>query len=280
MFRAILLLALALGASALRLGAAPGTPHCRRAAATAAPPRLAAPRLAAEDSVADAAKAVKDAAGRMKKSVASVEESLSTLRVGRAAPSLLDRIVVEYYGAPTPLNQLAAVSAPTASQLVVDVFDKSALGDVEKALFESDLGMTPQSDGKVIRLNVPQLTAERRKELAKTAKSLGEDGKVRSSPAPSQPSPAAYPCPPGLTPPRPPAAAAPARAPRAATAPCWQVALRNVRRDAVDRIKKMKKALGEDVAKDKEDEVQKALKKHEAEVEAVVKKKEKEITTI
>lgn len=104
-----------------------------------------------------------DAEDKMKKSISKMRESLSTLRVGRASPSLLDRVMVDYYETPTPLNQLASVSAPTPSQLVIDVYDKSSMGDVEKALMMSDLGMTPSNDGKVIRLNVPQLTAERRK---------------------------------------------------------------------------------------------------------------------
>jgi hypothetical protein len=110
-----------------------------------------------------ALEAVMDAEDKMKKSISKMRESLSTLRVGRASPSLLDRVMVDYYETPTPLNQLASVSAPTPSQLVIDVYDKSSMGDVEKALMMSDLGMTPSNDGKVIRLNVPQLTAERRK---------------------------------------------------------------------------------------------------------------------
>jgi len=171
----------------------------------------------------------------MKKSVASLQDSLSTLRVGRANPSLLDRVQVDYYGAPTPLNTLASITAPSASQLVIDVYDKAAIGDVEKALFESDLGMTPNNDGKVIRLNVPALTEERRKELAKTAKSLGEEGKV---------------------------------------------AIRNIRKGAIDKIKKMKKEIGEDIAKDSEDEVQKVVKKYEGEMDGLISQREKEIMTV
>lgn len=137
-----------------------------------------APLRMEEEDTPDPKKVIKEAKDKMKKSVASVSDSLSTLRVGRANPSLLDRVEVNYYDTPTPLNQLASVTAATATQLVVDVYDKSALGDVERALSESDLGMMPNNDGSVIRLNVPALTEERRKELAKTAKSLGEDGKV------------------------------------------------------------------------------------------------------
>ena len=157
------------------------------AAAAAAPPRAALaavniqtrhPSVRMEDEEPDPKVVIKDMEGKMKKSAASVQESLSSLRVGRASPSLLDRVTVNYYDTPTPLNQLASVTAATATQLVVDVYDKSALGDVERAILESDVGMTPNNDGSVIRLNVPQMTEERRKELAKTAKSLGEDGKV------------------------------------------------------------------------------------------------------
>jgi len=135
----------------------------------------------------------------MKKSLSSVQEQLATLRVGRATPDMLDRVLVDYYDTPTPLKQLASVTCPTATQLVVDVYDKSALGDVEKGLMASDIGMTPSNDGSVIRLNVPQLTKDRRVELAKTAKGIGEGGKT---------------------------------------------ALRNVRRDAIDKIKKAVKAAG------------------------------------
>ena len=177
-----------------------------------------------------------DAEDKMKKSISNMREQLATLRVGRASPSLLDRVMVDYYETPTPLNQLASVSAPTPTQLVVDVYDKSSMGDVEKALMVSDLGMTPSNDGKVIRLNVPQLTAERRTELAKTARSLGEDGKV---------------------------------------------AIRNVRKSALDKIKKLTKdGLGEDEGKDRQEEIQTAVKASEKEVDDVVKKKEDEITTV
>tara|TARA_B110001452_G_scaffold171052_1_gene143172 strand:+ start:275 stop:949 length:675 start_codon:yes stop_codon:yes gene_type:complete len=179
---------------------------------------------------------LKDSGGRMKKSVSNVQEQLATIRVGRAAPSMLDRIEVEYYGAPTPLNQLASVTAPSAQQLVIDVFDKSAMGDVEKALMMSDLGMTPNNDGKVIRLNVPQLTEDRRKELAKNAKTLGEEGKV---------------------------------------------AIRNIRRDAIDKIKKAEKTgLGKDESADLQDEIQKSLKKFEGEIESLVTQRDKEIMTL
>jgi len=210
---------------------------CRHAPAHAATAqfssRTAIVRMEDEDPDPDAV--IKDAVDKFKKTIASTQESLMTLRVGRANPGLLDRVEVNYYDTPTPLNQLASVTAPTASQLVVDVYDKSALGDVERALLESDIGMTPNNDGKIIRLNVPALTEERRKELAKTAKGLGEDGKV---------------------------------------------AIRNIRKGALDKIKKMKKAIGEDAVKDGEESMQKAVKKYEDEVVKIVSDREKEIMTV
>ena len=156
MLRLLLVLAISLYASALSIG-----PTVPLRVASACRIRVAPIHAAEEDETPDPQVVIKDAVQKMKKSVASVQESLSTLRVGRASPSLLDRVEVDYYGAPTPLNQLASVTAPTATQLLVDPYDKSAIGDVEKALSLSDLGMTPNSDGKVIRLNVPQLTEER-----------------------------------------------------------------------------------------------------------------------
>ncbi len=146
-----LLLACALlGVSSLRVGPPlPAAAARVRPLTSSTPWRRAHVVLDETDAAADASKAIDEAVDKMKKSVSSVTENLATLRVGRANPSLLDRVSVEYYGAPTPLNQLASVSAPTASQLVVDVYDKSAMGDVEKALVMSDLGMTPSNDGKV-----------------------------------------------------------------------------------------------------------------------------------
>lgn len=227
--RAAVLLALAspLLTASLRVAPSPlgftaATPRtCRRTAV-----------IVAADEEPDPKAEIKQATEKMKKTISSVQENLSTLRVGRATPSLLDRVEVNYYDTPTPLNQLASVVAATASQLVVDVYDKSCLGDVEKALYESDLGMTPSNDGKVIRLNVPALTTERRAELSKTAKSLGEEGKV---------------------------------------------AIRNIRKSALDKIKKMKKAIGDDAAKDAEEEVQKVVKKFESDVVELVTQRENEI---
>merc|ERR1712106_863578 len=149
-----------------------------------------------------------------------------TLRVGRASPSMLDRVEVDYYDVPTWVNQLGSITVSGSNQLVISVYDTSCLGDVEKALSLSDLGMTPNSDGKVIRLNVPQLTEERRKELAKTA-------------------------------------------------------IRNIRRDAIDKVKKMEKdGMGEDESKNLQIDIQEVLKKAEAEADKVVKQREEDIMTI
>merc|ERR1719171_975530 len=106
----------------------------------------------------------------MQKSIAACVSNLGALRTGRASPDVLKRVVVDYYGAETPLNQLASISVASGTQLVVSPFDKSTLGDVEAALLDANLGMTPNNDGEIIRLNIPQLTEDRRKEVAKEAK--------------------------------------------------------------------------------------------------------------
>jgi ribosome recycling factor len=121
---------------------------------------------------------IQDATRRMDKSVGWAQHELGTLRAGRASVGLLDRIQVEYYGTPTPLNQLATLNAPEARLLTVQPFDPSSLQAIERALQESDLGLTPSNDGKIIRLPIPQLTEERRKELVKVARQLAEEGRV------------------------------------------------------------------------------------------------------
>jgi ribosome recycling factor len=119
-----------------------------------------------------------DAKERMAKSVESSRGELATVRTGRASPHLLDRIVVEYYGNPTPLKQLANVSASDARLLTVTPFDKSALGAIEKAIQESDVGLTPSNDGNVIRLQIPEMTEERRREMVKVVHGVAEEGRV------------------------------------------------------------------------------------------------------
>ena len=121
---------------------------------------------------------LKDAGERMSKSLESAQHEFSTVRTGRASPSLLDRVVVDYYGAPTPLNQLATISAPEARLLSVQPYDKSSIKAIEKAINESDIGLTPSNDGNLVRLVVPELTEERRRELVKVVRNLAEEGRV------------------------------------------------------------------------------------------------------
>ncbi|GKV67829.1 ribosome-recycling factor [Sporosarcina sp. NCCP-2716] len=115
---------------------------------------------------------------RMEKAISSLTRELASIRAGRASASLLDRISVMYYGAPTPLNQMAGISVPEARLLVIQPYDKTTLGDIEKALLKSDIGITPSNDGSVIRLAVPALTEERRKDLVKEVKKDGEESKI------------------------------------------------------------------------------------------------------
>jgi ribosome recycling factor len=115
---------------------------------------------------------------RMTKAVQAYTRELASIRAGRASASLLDRITVEYYGAPTPVNQLAGISVPEARLLVIQPYDKSILGEIEKAIMKSDLGINPTNDGSIIRLAIPQLTEERRRELAKQVKKESEEAKV------------------------------------------------------------------------------------------------------
>lgn len=121
---------------------------------------------------------LEDARERMSKSVEATRHELATVRTGRASPHLLDRVSVDYYGAETPLRQLAQVAATDVHLLTVTPYDKSAIGSMEKAILESDLGVTPSNDGNVIRLQIPELTEERRRELVKVVHGLAEEGRV------------------------------------------------------------------------------------------------------
>lgn len=178
-----------------------------------------------------------DADERMDKTMSNLAENLSTIRTGRANPNMLDRVEADYYGAMTPINQMATISVPSSQQLQISPFDKSSLVDIEKAIIYAALGFTPNNDGNVIRINIPTLTEERRKELLKQCKSIGEEAKV---------------------------------------------AVRNIRRDCVDSIKKMEKSgdLGEDQALDGIDTVQKSTDNHVKLVDESVGKKEKEVSTL
>ena len=180
-----------------------------------------------------------DSSDRMSKSVESVVSNLSTLRAGRPSAALLDRVMVDYFEVETPLIQLASVSVQSGMSLVVSPYDKSAIGDIERAIMESDVGMMPNNDGEKIRLNVPQLTEDRRKELVKDAKRLREDGKI---------------------------------------------AIRNIRRDAIDTLKKLGKdkdfGISEDNEKDATKKIQEIHDKYVKQVDEVVAKKEKDILTV
>ena len=151
---------------------------------------------------------------KMEKAIAQMKREFSAVRTGRANPAILDRVVVDYYGAPTPIRQMAQVSVSEGTTLVITPFDKSILKDVEKAVIKAELGVAPNNDGVCIRLNFPPLTEERRRETAKDVKKFGEDAKV---------------------------------------------AIRNVRRDMVDSLKKIEKEenLPEDAVKDNQDKIQK-----------------------
>ncbi len=180
---------------------------------------------------------LKEMEDRMSKAVATLKKDLATLRAGRATPALLDKIVVDYYGTPTPISQLANISAPEPRLLTIQPWDKSALKDIDKAIMQSDLGLTPTNDGSIIRIAIPPLTEERRKELVKVANKSGEEAKV---------------------------------------------AIRNIRRDANDELKKLEKsgAISEDESRRYQESVQKATDKYIGEVDKIVKEKEKDILEV
>ncbi|MCT2534554.1 ribosome recycling factor [Aquibacillus koreensis] len=122
---------------------------------------------------------INDAKAKMKQAIQSFSKQLATVRAGRANPAILDSVYVDYYGAATPLNQLATISVPEARLLVITPFDKSSISDIEKAIQKADLGLSPSSDGNVIRINIPALTEERRKELVKVVGKYAEESKVQ-----------------------------------------------------------------------------------------------------
>ena len=171
---------------------------------------------------------------RMKKSLRSLQEEFNTLRTGRASPALFDKIRVDYYGQKTPLNQVATISVPEARLVVIQPWDKALLGEIEKAIQMSELSVNPSNDGKVIRINIPPLSEERRKELAKVAKNMAEQ---------------------------------------------CRVACRNIRRDAMDEVKKALKNgdITEDQEKKIQDEIQKLTDRFMMEINKELEAKEKEI---
>ena len=180
---------------------------------------------------------IKDIEGRMQKSVDNLKEEYATIRAGRANPHILDRLRVDYYGTPTPIQQVANVSVPEARMIQIQPWEASLIKDIEKAILVSDLGLTPNNDGKTIRLVFPELTEDRRKELAKDIKKKGDNAKV---------------------------------------------AIRNIRRDANDAIKKENKAgdISDDEAKNSEDEIQKITDKYIAMIDSAIDDKTKEILTV
>jgi ribosome recycling factor len=173
----------------------------------------------------------------MQKTVESTQRAFNTIRTGRANASLLDRIVVEYYGMETPLKSLATISTPDATTIAIQPFDRTSMGAIEKAISLSDVGLTPSNDGQIIRLNIPPLTSDRRKELVKSVAKLAEEGKV---------------------------------------------AIRNIRRDAIDAIRKQEKSheISEDESRDLQDQVQKSTDKFIAKIEDLLATKEKDILTV
>lgn len=174
---------------------------------------------------------------KMEKCLTSLERDFSSIRAGRANPAILDKVMVDYYGVPTAINQMAAVSVPEARLLVIQPWDASTLKDIEKAINVADLGINPQNDGKVIRLSFPQLTEEHRKSLQKDISKRGEEAKV---------------------------------------------AIRNVRRDAMDDLKKLKKdnEITEDEQKDGEKKLQDITDDFIKQSEAITKKKEEEVLSL
>jgi len=121
---------------------------------------------------------ISETKNKMEKAIQVYSRELASIRAGRASASLLDKLTIDYYGAPTPVNQMASISVPEARLLVIQPYDKSIIGDIEKAILKSDLGLTPSNDGSLIRLSIPQLTEERRKDLVKIVRKEGEDAKI------------------------------------------------------------------------------------------------------
>lgn len=174
---------------------------------------------------------------KSKKSISVLKEDLNTVRAGRANPSLLDKVMVDYYGSPTPLKNLANIAVPDPRTLLITPFDPKSISEIEKGINVVNIGINPSNDGKCVRLVIPQVTEERRKELTKTVKKMGEDSKI---------------------------------------------AIRNIRRDANDELKKREKAheITEDELKKALEDVQKATDKTIKEIDEIVAAKENEIMEV
>ncbi|MBN2104123.1 ribosome recycling factor [bacterium] len=180
---------------------------------------------------------IEDAKNRMEKSLASSQSELGTVRTGRATPSLLDSVKVDYYGSMMPLKQVANIAVPEPRMLTVHPWDRSMLAPIEKAIMKADIGITPNNDGNIIRLPIPALTEERRKELVKVVHKLGEDGKV---------------------------------------------AIRNIRRDAINTLKKAlkDKDISEDEESNAEIDIQELTDDYIQKIDDMVKAKEKEVMEV
>ncbi|MEM7553013.1 MAG: ribosome recycling factor [Cyanobacteria bacterium P01_A01_bin.84] len=178
-----------------------------------------------------------EAQSTMQKSVDATQRAFNTIRTGRANASLLDKIMVEYYGTPTSLKSLAGISTPDATTIIIQPYDPSSISLIEKSISMSDVGLTPNNDGSVVRLNIPPLTNDRRKELVKIAAKYAEEGRV---------------------------------------------AIRNIRRDALDTVRKDEKnsEISEDESRDLQDEVQKLTNKYTAKIDELLAEKEKDIMTV
>lgn len=174
---------------------------------------------------------------KMEKAISQLQKEFGSIRSGRANPAILDKVIVEYYGAPTPLRQMSQVSVQEGTTLVITPYDKTIMKEIEKAIIKAEIGITPNSDGICIRLPFPPLTEDRRREIAKDVKKLGEDSKV---------------------------------------------AIRNVRRDMVDKLKKIEKDenLPEDSVKDYQDKIQKLTDKYTDNIDKAVAVKEQEVMTV
>lgn len=174
---------------------------------------------------------------KMEKAISALKKEYASIRTGRANPLILDKVVVDYYGVPTPLRQMSQVSVQDGQTLVITPYDKTIIKEIEKAMIKAELGITPNSDGLVIRLTFPPLTEERRKEISKDVKKTAEDSKV---------------------------------------------AIRNIRRDMTDELKKIEKAdnLPEDAVKDNQDKIQKLTDKYVKIIDEVAVEKEKEVMTV
>lgn len=178
-----------------------------------------------------------EAESTMQKTVESTQRAFNTIRTGRANASLLDKVMVDYYGSPTSMKSLANISTPDSTTIAIQPYDRNTMNLIEKAISMSDVGLTPSNDGSTIRLNIPPLTSDRRKEFVKLAAKYAEEGRV---------------------------------------------AIRNIRRDALDSIRKQEKAseISEDEAKDQQDKLQKLTDKYSAKIGDLLAEKEKDITTV